>query len=273
MKKISISGNVPESWKLSYQYDCLEIYGSKERLGYSYAYKNRRRKTLETIQRLVKPGDRILDLAAAQGNFTLALAELGYEMTWNDLRGELVDYVKQKQETGTVNYAVGNAFELNFDGAFDLVLVAEVIEHMAHPDEFLEKVASLVKPGGYVVMTTPNGGYFRNKLPRFSDFQDTSQFEAMQFQPDGNGHIFLLHRDEIEKLSRNTSLILKDIYFFTNPLTNGHLKLEVLLKILPEKIVEALDGFTSHLPSAIAINLNIHTLAVLQKGIAIQEDV
>ncbi len=271
MKIVSIAPDAPESWKLSYQYDCLEIYGSNESLGYSYAYNNRRRRTLETIQKLVKPGEHVLDLAAAQGNFTLALAELGYEVTWNDLRGDLVDYVKRKYDSGTVHYAVGNAFELDLAGTFDLVLIAEVIEHMAHPDEFLEKVSSLVKPGGYVVMTTPNGGYFRNRLPRFSDFEDTSQFESVQFQPDGSGHIFLLHRDEVESISQRTSLVLKEIELFTNPLTNGHMKLGVLLQILPEKIVRVLDGLTSRLPLVIAKSLNIHTLAVFQKSIAIKD--
>ena len=265
MKVVSIAPDAPESWKLSYQYDCLEIYNSKENLGYSYAYQNRKQRTLEAIKPLVEPGSRILDLAAAQGNFSLALAELGFDVTWNDLRADLVDYVRQKQDFGTVSYAVGNAFELNFEASFDLVLIAEVIEHMAHPDEFLEKVASLVKPGGYVVMTTPNGGYFRNKLPRFSDFSDTSQFEAIQFQPDGSGHIFLLHADEIELLSKKAGLVLRKSELFTNSLTNAHMKLGILLRVLPKSFVDALDRLTSALPFALASRLNIHSLTILQK--------
>jgi hypothetical protein len=46
---------------------------------------------------------------------------------------------------------------------FDAVLATEVIEHVAHPDEFLRQLA-----GGVLIVTTPNGAYFRNKLPRFS---------------------------------------------------------------------------------------------------------
>jgi 2-polyprenyl-3-methyl-5-hydroxy-6-metoxy-1,4-benzoquinol methylase len=40
---------------------------------------------------------------------------------------------------------------------FDAVLITEVIEHVAHPDEFLAKTAALVKPHGSIVLTTPNG--------------------------------------------------------------------------------------------------------------------
>lgn len=43
-----------------------------------------------------------------------------------------------------------------------VVLMTEIIEHVAHPDEFLTRIASLVRPGGWVIITTPNGGYWRN---------------------------------------------------------------------------------------------------------------
>lgn len=266
MKNVPITDTCPESWKLSHYYDQLENYDSKEHLGYSYAYQKRKGRTLEAIQSLLKPGAKILDLAAAQGNFTLALAELGYEMTWNDLRGDLVDYVKQKYESGIVHYLVGNAFDLALEEVFDLVLIAEVIEHVAHPDEFLEKVSSLVKPGGYVVMTTPNGGYFRNELPRFSDFEDTSQFEAVQFQPDGDGHIFLLHMDEIYTLSQETSLEVEDIQIFTNPLTAGHVKTAPLLKILPKSFVDLSEQLTSLLPVTMRQRLGSHMMVVFKKS-------
>lgn len=265
MQHIVPPENAPASWHLSYQYDLLEIYGSQADLGYSYAYQNRKTKTLDVIQSLVKTGARILDLAAAQGNFTLALAEMGYYVTWNDLRGDLVDYVKQKYDAGIVDYAVGNVFELNFEAAFDLVLIAEVIEHVAHPDDFLEKVSSLVRPGGYVVMSTPNGCYFRNPLPRFSDFEDTSVFESVQFQPDGNGHIFLLHPDEIERLSHQSGLQIQKMWWFTNPLTTGHIKLSPLLNLLPERWVKALEGLTSLLPVGLSQKLNTHTLVSFHK--------
>ena len=125
--------------------------------------------TLAILGEVLEPGARVLDVAGAQGNFSLALAEMGYRVTWNDLRGELADYVRLKHERGAVEYAPGNMFELRADTLFDAVLITEVIEHVAHPDQFLAQAAALVRPGGYVVMTTPNGRYFRNTLPKFSN--------------------------------------------------------------------------------------------------------
>src|SRR5439155_10644657 len=143
-------------------------FGEIRNRGYAYAYARRRDETLALIQKVAQPPQSILDVAAAQGNFSLALAELGYSVTWNDIREELADYVRLKYERGSLEFAPGNAFELGFENRFDIVLITEIIEHVAHPDQFLRQVAQLVKPGGHIVMTTPNGGYFLNRLPRFS---------------------------------------------------------------------------------------------------------
>lgn len=251
VKRVELQRDWPQSWKESHFYDQSEIYGQISHHGYAYAYENRRRQTLRLLTEVLSPRARILDIAAAQGNFSLALAELGFDVTWNDLRSELADYVRLKHERGQIQYAAGNAFELDFPSLFDAVLITEVIEHVAHPDDFLAKAAALVRPGGYIVMTTPNGGYFKNRLPKFSQCADPSVFESVQFKPNADGHIFLLHADEIEPLARRAGLTVEKIVLFTNSLTAGHVKTEPLLKILPRGLVRAAERFTEFLPDAL----------------------
>ncbi|HEY9810714.1 MAG TPA: methyltransferase domain-containing protein [Halomicronema sp.] len=265
MKKIVWQDNWPDSWKYSYGYDLLEIYGEMSNRGYAYAYANRRQQTLELIQKVAQPGSKVLDVAAGQGNFSLALAELGYEVTWNDLREELADYVKLKQEKGNINYVPGNILTLNFDSCFDVILIAEVIEHVAHPDEFLKKIAQMVKPGGHIVMSTPNGGYFRNHLPKFSEFANPSQFEEIQFQPDADGHIFLLHPDEVKVLAKNADLLLMEMQLLTNPLTAGYVKLGSLLKVLPPFYVNTLEQVYQKLPAFLGKKLSTCLIALFAR--------
>lgn len=265
MKTITYDDVWPNSWKDSYRYDEEEIYHRVRVRGYAYAYWNRQRRTLEAIDRVAQSGATILDIAGAQGNFSLLLAERGYNVTWNDLRADLVDYISLKHEKGNIHYAPGNAFDLGFKNEFDVVLITEIIEHVAHPDEFLKKVSQLVKPGGYIVMTTPNGAYFLNKLPRFSDCPDPSIFEDEQFKPNSDGHIFLLHSDEIESLAQATKLDLIDLQLFTNPLTHGHIKTEHLLKILPKWIVDSVEACTATVQGKIFHKANSHILAILRK--------
>jgi 2-polyprenyl-6-hydroxyphenyl methylase/3-demethylubiquinone-9 3-methyltransferase len=257
MKRVYIQDSWPDSWQYSYPYDLEEVYGEITNRGYAYAYENRRKQTLRLLSEVLTPGARILDIAAAQGNFSIALAEMGYKVTWNDLREELADYVRLKQESGEINFAPGNAFELSFPSPFDAVLITEIIEHVAHPDEFLKKTAQLVKPGGYIVMTTPNGAYFRNPLPKFSHCQDPSVFESVQFKPNADGHIFLIHPDEIPALAAHAGLEVEEAVLYNNPLTNGFMKTELLLKLLPRGLVNSMEAITQRLPDSIGCNLQL----------------
>jgi 2-polyprenyl-3-methyl-5-hydroxy-6-metoxy-1,4-benzoquinol methylase len=265
VKRVVFDEAWPESWKYSYPYDLEEIYGEISNEGYASAYANRRRHTLALVSEVLAPGARILDVAAAQGNFSIALAEMGYDVTWNDLRKDLADYVQLKWERGQIQFAPGNAFELEFAAPFDAVLITEIIEHVAHPDEFLSKAAELVRPGGYIIMTTPNGAYLRNRLPRFSDCADPSIFESSQFQPNSDGHIFLLHPDEVESLVNAAGLEVDKIALFTNPLTTGHMKLSWLLAVLPRRIVGLMEGATQFLPFEVRCRLLVQMAVRLRK--------
>jgi 2-polyprenyl-3-methyl-5-hydroxy-6-metoxy-1,4-benzoquinol methylase len=271
----------PEAWKRSYSYDLVEFwarsaadlqevaawgYMHSYRLGYVTAYRNRLTQAIAALRRVAPPGARVLDVGAGPGNFSLLLAENGYEVTWNDLREELAGYVALKEkQTGSLHYAPGNIFELSLENHFDVVLITEIIEHVAHPDEFLARIAALVKPGGYVVMTTPNGDYWNNRLPKFSDCQDPSAFEQRQFDPDADGHIFLLHCSEVQELAQRAGLRVRELRVFNNTLTKGWSKTEPLLHILPARVVRTLERVTASGRTLFHRRINTHLLAMLQR--------
>jgi 2-polyprenyl-3-methyl-5-hydroxy-6-metoxy-1,4-benzoquinol methylase len=265
MREVTPEPDWPQSWAESYKYDREEVFGVPSNWGYALAYRNRRQETVKLITDVLKPGATILDIAAAQGNFTLDLAERGYRVTWNDLRGELVGYVQKKYEFGEVSYATGNAFDLRFDGLFDCVLLCEVIEHVAHPDQFMMNVARLLKPGGIAVMSTPNGRYFKNSLPRFSDCPDPSVFERVQFRPDSDGHIFLLWPDEVRSIAMQSGLQLEKQIFFTTPLTNGHMKTQIVLRAFPHSWVWRVERSARRLPNLLQERLMVQSAVRMRK--------
>jgi len=242
----------------------MEFGGSRENPGYTLAYKKRFAITLELVRKAAPPPARVLDIAAAQGNFTLALAEEGYDVTWNDLREELADYVRLKYERGRVEFRPGDAFKLNFEKPFDIILATEIIEHVAHPDEFLTNVARLTRPGGYAVITTPNGGYFRNNLPKFSEHADPSIFESRQFGPDGGDHIFLLHEVELQTLAQRAGCSVREIRLHTSFFLNGHLKTEPLLRAMPASVANGMDSLLQLMPHALRRKIDVGLAALLQ---------
>jgi 2-polyprenyl-6-hydroxyphenyl methylase/3-demethylubiquinone-9 3-methyltransferase len=240
--------------------------GGRER-GYALAYGMRREAALRALQQSVQPPARVLDIGAASGNFSLPLAEAGYRVTWCDLRAELLPIVQAKHERGSVEYLVADLFSLDPArvGPFDAILATEVIEHCAHPDRFLALMAALLRPGGFLVLTTPLGSYLRNNLPRFTDCPDPAVYEAQQFKPDSDGHIFLFHTDEVEPLTEQAGLRLRELSWHNNPLTSGHMKLWMLLPLLPKRMVLGLDRLSRRLPHPLATRLHASLLAVLQR--------
>jgi len=254
------------AWKDAYRFDLMEFFGEyHQNPGYSLSYRTRYDELITMVEARLPKGSRIIDVAAAQGNFSIGLAERGYRVVWNDIREELLGYVQLKHEFGDLTYTPGNAFDLN-ENQFDGAVICEVIEHVAHPDLFLEKIAKLVKPGGFVFMTTPNGAYFRNKLPRFSECDDPNVFESVQFKPDADGHIFLLHRDEIITLSQQSGLDIVDMNFFTNPLTAGQMKLNILHQIFPQNLIKKIERLSrTELPSNIGEKILTQVAVCFQK--------
>lgn len=267
MLRLTYDDTWPESWKLTHRYDEIEIWGSRCNLGYAYQYRIRHYWSMRSIQELVPAGAAILDVAAAGGNFTLPLAEMGYHLTWNDLRSDLAEMVRRKSQFGFVEFAPGNIFELAqlWEGRFDAVLAAEVIEHVAHPERFLQCLAATLKPGGRLFLTTPNGKYFRNNLPRFSDCPDPQVFESVQFRPDADGHIFLLDCDECRMMAAQAGLEVERMALMANPLTWGHVKLGYLLPYLPSTFVMAVEHGTRRLPRFARERIHFQMAAVLRK--------
>lgn len=267
MLRLKYDESWPESWKLTYLYDELELWGARDNLGYKYQYRLRHEWSIQSIEELIPPGSEILDVAAAGGNFTLPLAEKGYRVTWNDLRLDLAEMVKRKYESGDIEFAPGTVFELakGWPNRFDAILATEIIEHVAHPDEFLVCLASVLKPGGRLFLTTPNGRYFRYRYPRFLDCPDPSAYESVQFKPNSDGHIFLLDTDECRILAGRAGLHVEQLTVVTNPLTCGHVKLGHLLPLLPEPLVFAVENATRKLPGALRHKLHSHMYAVLRK--------
>ncbi len=263
----------PAMWRESYHYDRLEVWGDAPRMGlgslaYASSYAARRQRTLQALLAACPPPGRVLDLAAAQGNFTAAAAGLGYRTTWNDLRADMADYVRMKlPDSSAVEFVPQNVFDLGDKhvGRYDAVLALEVIEHVAHPDDFVAKLATLLKPGGALIMSTPNGRYFLNKLPKFSDHPDPSVFESVQFKPNSDGHIFLLYEDEIRRFAETSGLTVERFELFTNSLTAGHVKLRYALRVLPSAVARGIERSTARLPHSLRDRMMAHMLVTLRK--------
>jgi SAM-dependent methyltransferase len=259
LKRPTLNPESPSELERTYKYDNWEFFGDPEgRMTppeYRSRYMSRFSWVINMVQRYVPEGSSILDMAAGSGNFGLTFADMGYLVTWNDLRPYLEDYVTAKDDSGRMSYHVGDAFGLAsaMGRQFDCVVATEVIEHVAHPDQFIRNIASLLRPEGIAVMTTPSGSNLINslpgkRLPRWSDFPDHSFLEEQQFRPDGDGHLFLLYEDEIRRFAADGGFKVEEFDYISNMLTAGRLKSSYLHRILPTSWIERGERWSRQLP-------------------------
>ena len=110
----------------------------------------------------VKPleGLRLLDIGCGGGLVCEPMARLGAAVTGVDAsEANIKTALTHAGEQGLeIDYRAGTAeglIDAN-EAPFDMVLNLEVVEHVADPAQFLKDTASLVRPGGLMIVATLN---------------------------------------------------------------------------------------------------------------------
>ncbi|MEM9738986.1 MAG: bifunctional 2-polyprenyl-6-hydroxyphenol methylase/3-demethylubiquinol 3-O-methyltransferase UbiG [Pseudomonadota bacterium] len=115
---------------------------------------------LDGAKRRPFEGLRFLDIGCGGGLVSEPMARLGAAVTGVDASEANIKTAMTHagQSAVDVDYRAGTAEELieAGEGPFDVVLNLEVVEHVADPAAFLRDTASLVAPGGLMVVATLN---------------------------------------------------------------------------------------------------------------------
>ena len=114
-----------------------EIFNEDIRLNRSQAARVEFLTTVHFIEQYLKPGDRIADIGAGAGEYSLYFARNGYTVSAVELAGRNVEAFRKKLTAGDhVELRQGNAIDLSFwpDAAFDIVLLFGPLYHL-HREE------------------------------------------------------------------------------------------------------------------------------------------
>jgi 2-polyprenyl-3-methyl-5-hydroxy-6-metoxy-1,4-benzoquinol methylase len=108
----------------------------------------------------IKPGDKVLDAACGSGVLTNMMAE-NYDaaVTGIDFSEPAIAFCKYQYKNDRLTFIKTDLKERTFSEAtFDKIVMLEILEHLMPEDalEILKNQLYYLKPGGKLVMSTPN---------------------------------------------------------------------------------------------------------------------
>ena len=119
------------------------------------------KKTREDIAIDLVEGDRILDVGCWRGYTSETLAKRYKEVIGIDLLPKEIEKAKKRVKAKNVRFEVMDACSLKFpDNYFDCALFLEIIEHVENPIKALKEIYRVLKPGGCLVLSTPNAASY-----------------------------------------------------------------------------------------------------------------
>jgi SAM-dependent methyltransferase len=108
---------------------------------------------LKRIERWIKPG-KMLDVGCAVGFFLDEAKKRGWQVSGLDVSAFAVQYV---QERFGFDARHGSLVDQDYpEGAFDLITMWDVIEHVPDPKAYVQQAARLLRSGGVFALATPD---------------------------------------------------------------------------------------------------------------------
>ena len=131
-------------------------YEENERLVKDKAHKVEFLTTTKYIDKYIKPGDKILEVGAGTGRYSLHYASKGYEVEAVELtKSNIEEFKKNIDENMNVSVHEGNALDLSMykNNLFDITLVLGPIYHLFSMEEkkkAIEEAIRVTKPHGKI---------------------------------------------------------------------------------------------------------------------------
>ena len=135
-----------------------------ERLGDDFEsalsdYDTRRRVEVlvdDFLSDVARPGVSALDVGCGLGFFSEALHQRGVDVLACDLGKGLVERTQQRVGCKAQTADALRLSQQLGEDQFDVVISSECIEHTPDPRQAIREMAKVLKPGGYLSLSTPN---------------------------------------------------------------------------------------------------------------------
>ncbi len=130
---------------------------------------------LSLIESLGLAQSKVIDLGCGTGWFSIRLQRFG-EVTAIDLSKRHMD--EAKVNFPAIHFIHGDLFTYPFEkNVFDLVVSQQVIAHVPNQDQYIQLAADLLKPKGWLIITTNNKFVMERLGEKYDDHKELGHIE------------------------------------------------------------------------------------------------
>ncbi|WGL53690.1 class I SAM-dependent methyltransferase [Nocardioides sp. BP30] len=137
----------------------------------------------------------LLDVGCAQGDMLALMAARGWQAV--GIEPDPVDAAEAHRRGLEVIVGTVEEARDQIDRAFDVIVAADVIEHMADPGAALDHLRSILAPGGRLVLSVPNIAFLSVRLGLLA-----GSFTYQDRGPLDRTHLRFFTRSTIQELVR-----------------------------------------------------------------------
>ncbi len=121
---------------------------------------NERLKKIYVMLSKEKKG-KLLDLGCLKGEFSVELKKLGWNVFGGDISSALIHAKEKEIHSVKFDFEKTFPFKSNY---FDAVFAGEVIEHIFDTDFLVSELSRIIKPNGFLIISTPNTAWIGNRF-------------------------------------------------------------------------------------------------------------
>ena len=174
---------------------------------------------------------RILDYGSHTGVLGILLKDMGFNVKCCDLQ-EVIEKYRNNYTFNDIEYKyLPESSKLPYgDNSFDLVIFTEILEHLyISPIDVLENIKGIVKPGGYLLVTTPNVMNLENKVKFLFNINIYQDIYRYCYNPRYSLHYREYTKKDLFKLFNNY-LKFKELKFHYFNYAGGRSKISYLIQ-------------------------------------------
>jgi SAM-dependent methyltransferase len=151
----------------------------------------------------------VLDLGCSDGALSVALRAYGHEVTGVDIeehagvRERVDSFVPADLDDGVPD---------DVGGGYDVIVAADVLEHVVEPDRLLTDLSDRLVPGGSIIASVPNFGHWYPRLR-----STVGRFDYDRRGILDRGHVRFFTRDSFEGMVEQSGYAVRQREFLPLP--------------------------------------------------------